>query len=236
MHILVTRPGQQSKSTLKALEKLGHSGAIQPLLEISQLANPIPTGPFGGLIITSSNALPPLSSHAAGHHLEHLHVLTTGKASADATQRHGFASVDHMSGSALDLVEHVPAWMQKHAIKGKLLYPCAETTAHDLKALLKIKNIDCESWPVYRAQPVGQLSSAIKQELVNEKFDGVLLYSQRTAHTFVQLMRHNNIAMKGLRAYAMSRDIINVLPKDLQSDARYPTKPRESDLLNLIGP
>jgi uroporphyrinogen-III synthase len=235
VHILVTRPQHQANSTAEALKQIGHSSLVEPMLEIQLLETRMPAGPFSGMILTSSNSASGLEKLDPERKLAHLPVLTTGKASAEATRHRGFANVDHVSGSALDLVDHIPDWIQQKALEGKLLYPCAETTAHDLSALLAHKHISCHSWPIYRMIPANNFSTAARQALTSKKIDGILLYSKRTAHTFVQLMQQNEISMKGLHAYVMSHDIYNSLPEDLQTHAHYPSKPSETDLLNLIA-
>ena len=206
------------------------------MLNISDLPTSMPNGPFDGVILTSANAVTSLADRTELKQLQNLPVLTTGKATTKAASAAGFSNIESNPGSALDLVDHLPEWMNRHGLEGHLLYPCAETTAHDLPAILERQRITCQAWPVYRAQPATDFTEKTKQGLRNGKFDAILLYSKRTAHTFVQLMQQNKFAMEGLRTYVMSKDIYEALPKELQDHAQYPDSPVEADLLNLIGP
>lgn len=236
MRILVTRPLNQAHATAAKIESRGHIVVIEPLLEVAQLSSPIPDGSFGGIILTSANALPSLAELDVLDQLLPLPVLTTGKATSKAALDTGFTKVGHHTGSAIELIGHLPQWMNQHQVSGRLLYPCAQKTAHDLESLLAEKQICCVQWPVYRTQPTDQFSQSTLQGLRSNDFDAVLLYSKRTAHTFVQLMRQNNIAMEGLHTYVMSQDIYEALPKELQEHAQYPDNPVETDLLNLFEP
>ena len=236
MHILVTRPIHQANATAEVLKARGHVPTIEPMLVVERLATPMPEGPFSGVILTSANALPMLTSSAEARGTLSLPVLTTGKATAQAARDAGFESVTAHPGSALDLVAHLPTWMEQNGLNGSLLYPCAETTAHNLNEVLAERGISCLHWPVYRTDAAKDFSRTAKQGLQNSHFDAVLLYSRRTAHTFVQLMRNNNLAMEGLRTYVMSKDIYEALPKELQTHAQYPNRPAEADLLHLIAP
>ena len=236
MHLLVTRPRHQAQSTAATLEARGHTVSIEPMLNVNPLATPMPDGNFDGVILTSANALPSLANQPKLEELLSLPVLTTGKATKSAALEHGFSNVEQNTGSALDLVAQVPDWMARHDVGNRILYPCAESTAHDLNALLAGQGVSCIHWPVYRTEPAHALSEATQRALQNNKIDAVLLYSKRTAHTFVQLMQQNNLAMEGLHAYVMSQDIYDALPKELQDHAQYPDKPVEADLMNLIGP
>lgn len=236
MQVLVTRPLEQARATASVLESGGHSVTIEPMLEVQYLPTPLPAGSFSGMILTSANALPVIARLAEPQQLLLLPVITTGKATATAALNHGFVQVDHQPGSALDLIAQLPTWMERRGISDDLLYPCAETTAHDLSDLLAKQGIRCWNWPVYRTEAARDFTAGTKRGLHNRKFDAVLLYSKRTAHTFVQLMQQNNIAMEGLRTYVMSQEIYNALPKELQDHAQYPDIPVETELLNLIEP
>ena len=232
MKILVTRPLHQAEAAAKALTGRGHSCVLQPLLDIQALNKPVPRELFNGIVLTSSNAVPALNDLGT---MSQVPILTTGRASALVVERDGYANVNYVEGSALDLVAHVPMWMSQHKLNDNLLYPCAESPAHNLTELLAAHNINCVQWPVYRAVPSSRFTPQTKRALQDQKIDAVLLYSKRIAHTFVQLMRQDEIPMNSLRAYVMSSDIFNALPEELQNRAHYPTKPIEDDLLNLIG-
>jgi len=237
MHILITRPEGQAKKTGNALAQLGHSSANEPLLQIEPTLTPLPQGHHDALIVTSLNALAALDEAWPSQNRDEVPLLATGSTTARATKELGFSKSQHVSGSALDLIAKVPDWMEQNNLEAssQLLYPGAETAAHDVAKLLSDLAINCHRWIVYRALPANQFSPRVKNALRHGDFDAVLLYSKRTAHTFVQLMRQNEISMVGLRAYVLSSEILDSLPEELKSNARCASQPSENELLGLIG-
>ncbi|MEP1207081.1 MAG: uroporphyrinogen-III synthase [Rhizobiaceae bacterium] len=240
MHILITRPEMQAKKTAESLQRRGHSFTIEPLLEINPIRSPMPPGQFDALIVTSINALPTLDSNWPKDNRATVPLLATGAATANAARKLGFKNSQHVPGtvaaSSVDLTEAVPAWMTQNNLSDSahLLYPSAETVAHDVVELLANKAISCHRWTVYRASPATQFTDPTKTALNRGEIDAVLLYSKRTAHTFVQLMRKAEIPMNGLRAYVLSLDILETLPKEMKSHARSANQPDEDSLLDLI--
>ncbi len=237
MRILITRPEVQADRTAKALAELGHSYVIEPLLLIESIETPVPAGNFDGLVLTSTNALPTLNATWPQEDRAEIPLMTTGAATAQAAKNLGFVKSQHVAGSALDLIDEIPNWMAQNGLPtdARLLYPCAETVAHDISHHLSKNNIQCDRWIVYRSSPAAQFSLSTQNALKRGEIDGVLLYSKRTAHTFVQLMQQHKIPMSGLRIYVLSREILQSLPDTLKNLARSAEQPEESELLRQIG-
>ena len=240
MHILITRPKTQANKTATALQQRGHGFTIEPMLQINSIPSPLPTGRFDALIVTSINALPTLDINWPKHGRATVPVLATGAATASAARKMGFKNSqqvpDTTAASSIDLIEAVPDWLRQNNLtdSAHLLYPSAETVARDVVALLANKAISCHQWAVYRAVPAARFTDPTKTALNRGEIDAVLLYSKRTAHTFVQLMREAEISMTGLRAYVLSHDILESLPQEMKALAHSANQPDEDSLLDLI--
>lgn len=236
LHVLVTRSEKQALATAEALDALGHTSLIESLLQVQPTFTSPPSGSFDGMLVTSANALPAMQEFWDSDRLKSLPLLATGAATAAAARAAGFEKVLHVDGSALDLVAQVPDWMETMSLpqSARLLYPCAEQIAHDLTTLLTEKRLNCRSWPVYRTLPRECFSQTAADQLQADLIDCVLLYSRRTAQTFVRLMNECELPMKKLLILALSRDIVDSLPDELRPTARFPDRPRESDLLALL--
>ncbi|MGI9364874.1 MAG: uroporphyrinogen-III synthase [Rhizobiaceae bacterium] len=237
MHFLVTRPSQQAAKTVRLLNKIGHSAMVESLLDIELISTRLPAGKYAGLIITSSNGAAGLELNWPKDLNKKIPVLATGEATARAVRDAGFADVDHCSGAALDVVAQVPDWMSSKNLSGKdrLLYPCAQVHAHDIVGLLLDRAIQCDPWPVYRSIAKSVFSLDCQVALKNGEISTVLLYSKRTAHTFVELMRKHKLSMNDMHAYVLSRDIFETLPKELQVRTKYPDQPDETSLMKLLA-
>lgn len=237
MRLLVTRPSTQAEATVQALRKLGHDCRVEPLLTVEFLNTDDPIRPVDGLLVTSVNVLAFLQQHFVAAQRGSVPVLATGKTTAEQLRAAGFALAEHVNGSALDLVEEVPHWLKRHGLSGdsQLLYPSAQTVAHDVPHLLNKLHINCRRVAVYRTVAANRLSADTLKALKRGEIDAVLLYSGRTAQTFVELMRQNKVPMNGLKALVLSRAIYEGLPMELKLNAEFPSAPNEAALLQLIG-
>ena len=220
-----------------SLEILGHSCTIEPLLIVEQVERIERLKTFSGVLLTSSNAIAPLKSLYSKYEREILPVLTTGSATAEQARNAGFCNIEHVQGSALDLVKVVPQWMRKNKIAQdeSLFYPSAERTAHNIPALLEAHKINCRGLPVYRTVPRTEFSKETKRLLQNEELDAVLLYSSRTAQTFTKLLHDNNLSLPTIKIFALSKEIAHFLLGQFSDRVYYPTKPAEDDLLALLN-
>ncbi len=227
----------QSKKTAKLLMELGHTCTIEPLLKVEAIQNSNFQMPCSGILLTSSNAIPATRDHYSKSEREKIPVLTTGKSTAAAAEKAGFARVDYIQGSALDLVEKTPQWVDANQLNGDLplLYPCAEQTAHDIPALLARKNIHCTAQPVYRTVPRDRFTDKTELHLEKGGIDAVMLYSKKTADAFCKLVNQAGYVLPDITFYLLSKEIAQSLPKGLGRKMIYPIKPEENDLLALIN-
>jgi len=236
MHILITRPKLQANKTALALQSKGHTCDIEPLLTIEHIQTSQLKGDFKGLIITSSNVTSALSQLAAIDDLKPLPVLSTGKTTQDTLHEAGFENVENVQGSALTIADNAKDWMKRQGLKenDRILYPCAEVIAHDLSVEFRKRGLVCVKWPVYRSVPSIVLSDHVRDSLSNNEYDAVLLYSKRTAETFVSLLNQMASPPDALFVYALSKDIVAGLTFESQLTVNCPKLPSEDALLALL--
>ena len=240
MHLLVTRPNEQARQTAHRLQQEGHTVTIEPLLEIfSKVEEPIPSAsanPFSAIIVTSANASEGLDVLWPLHERELVPVITTGEATKNVLISLGFKKCVSVNGSALKLLDAVPQWMAEEnlSIDDTIFYPCAYQMAHDLEKELKIMGIHCVSRPIYRARPQTKFSNNVVTMLMENRVDGVLLYSARTAETFVSLMDKYQLPLDQLNTYVLSEQIFDSLPGLMKNNCQYPREPSEAALFRLL--
>lgn len=239
MHLLVTRPAHQAQKTGLALADMGHSSTHQPMLTVERLDTPLPVviDSIRAVILTSTNAVQAITELWSTPSRSEIPVLTTGQETRRSAIDAGFTNAQSANGSALDLATQFPDWAKQQGLSptDTVLYPCAEETAHDLQSLLK-KFADCIAWPVYRTVQIDTLSDDVASQLKNGQIDGVLLYSARTAQSFVSSLKRASIDGSAVRTYVLSKDIFNTLPEDMRSKSKYPERPEERLLLDLLDP
>ncbi|MEL6734493.1 MAG: uroporphyrinogen-III synthase [Pseudomonadota bacterium] len=249
MKVLVTRPLQQANKTAERLWAAGYEPVVHPLLSVVMLKTPQPTGDlvgdlvadWGGLIVTSANAVPSLMASDRLSSLKFLPVLATGSVTALALKEAGFGDVDHVDGSALDIAERLADWTSNKGIDDKpVLYASAAAVAHDLTALGREQGVAVVSWPVYETRAALRFEDDVKALLLNGEIAAVLLYSPRTAACFSELYRHLHVEMAAQRTLrppiclVLSEAVRAALSTDLQKVSRVARKPTEAALFEIL--
>lgn len=236
MRILLTRPLHQSARSADRLRNLGHEVLIEPLLQIHQLDTQLPAGRFDGIILTSSNAVPPLDRHWPRSDRDNVPVLATGESTRKTAAAIGFSNTTSVGGSARTIITELPGWLKQQGLTSgpDLLYPGAETLSVDLTTELSRSGVTCCNWPVYRSIPVKQLSPALVQAFQQGKIGLTLLYSARTASAFARLVSHHNISLDTIATAALSEQVKIALPRSMSAGCRVARNPDENSLFDLI--
>jgi len=243
--VLVTRPLLQAEKTADRLRAEGHTPIIQPLLHVVPLNTPPPVVQPGGLVVTSANVIEPLRLSGALTDLLDVPVLTTGSATAEALQRAGFTDVDHVDGSALDIVADLPRWtgdkFGKLAAKSSpLVYAAAKDVAHDLSELGDQLGLTVVTWPVYETETADAFLPEVEALLIAGEIDAILLYSPRTAACFQRL--HDDLpdqervqgSLGALSCVVLSDAIKGMLKAPLRERSMVAAKPTEAALFDLL--
>ena len=178
VRLLVTRPEPDASETAARLRALDIEAAVSPLLVARTLTTTLPSATgFAALAITSANALRALHDRGEIPRLHGLPVYTVGDKSAAVARQYGFPEVISAGGDARDLV----ALLANAGIDGPVLYPTARHQAADLAKALAPHGVMVITTAIYEMDPAPRLDADLDQ------FDGVLLYSRRTAETFARL-------------------------------------------------
>lgn len=182
--MLVTRPEPDASETAARLGALGIEGMPCPLLVHETLPASLPEpGGFAAMALTSTNALRALRERGLLERYLKLPVYAVGSRTAAAAKALGFRSVTHADGgfSALaELLAHTP-------LKGPIFYPAARELAGDLAKSLAPFGRMVITAEVYAMNPVEALPLTAAGGFATGSISAVLLYSKRTAETFVRL-------------------------------------------------
>ena len=240
MRLLVTRPAPDGSRTAAALRARGHDVMLAPLLTIEPEAEAdLGTGPWGGVLITSANAVRALAAHPRKDELLGLPLLAVGRRSAEAARATGFAEVVSADGDAADLARLVAArdrTPQAPAhVRLPLLWLAGEDRAGDLDGQLATQGIAVRTVVLYRAVIATALPSDVKDALAAGNIDGVLHYSRRSADAFVALALAALIDIKKLttKHYCVSSQAAAPL-REAGAAALAAAAPDEAELFGLI--
>jgi len=233
MRFLVTRPQPECARTAERLGAAGHVADEAPVLECVQ----DPPARFdlsdvAALAISSRRAVAVLAGHGQGEELRRLPVFTVGGATAEAARQAGFGAVFSADGDIAALAGLILQNRQDIA-PGRVLYPAAADRAGDLVGLLAGGNLSCQAVDVYRMQPANRLTEQALQGLKGNAYDGVLIYSRRTAEAFRALIEaaFPGRNFRQLPVYALSEQAGAPLSETM--DVRVAPAPNENALLDL---
>jgi uroporphyrinogen-III synthase len=146
------------------------------------------------ILLTSANAVP-----ALGETARRLPVFAVGAATAAAARRAGCATVISADGGGEDLARLVAR--RCHPDGGALLHLSGQEVSAEPAGSLAAAGFALRRQAVYRTEPARELTPGTISALRRGEIDAVLLFSPRTARTFVALIgRHGLEASLGATA------------------------------------
>ena len=189
LHLLLTRPEEDSLPLAELLEQEGHRVRIAPLLEIHHLDDAeVDLDGLQAVLLTSANGARAL---AARPERPAVPVLCVGGATAEAAREAGFIDVESADGDVEALVRLVKDRLDPDA--GALLHVGAAEVAGDLTGRLAAAGYDVRRAILYEAIETDRLPGPAAEAL-DEGLDAVLLFSPRSARTFVRLVQEAGLA------------------------------------------
>ncbi|WP_269585258.1 uroporphyrinogen-III synthase [Roseibium sp. Sym1] len=233
MRFLVTRPQPECRRTAERLRALGHAAEEVPLLTCTEYPpDRFDLSNVSALAISSRRAVAVLAGHGQLADLQKLPVFTVGRATAEAARKAGFAEVVSADGDLAALAELILA--RRDGLEpGSVLYPAAEDRAGELDEVLAGGKMSCRTVAVYRMVPVETVPQELIEALSGEAYDGVLIYSKRTAEALRSLLRAGVPGDKFSRmpVYALSKQAGEPLSEAMR--VKVASAPNENALLEL---
>ncbi|MGB3025943.1 uroporphyrinogen-III synthase [Paradevosia shaoguanensis] len=184
--ILVTRPEPDLGHSTVRLRALNLDAVKLPLMRRVTLFHDLPPAEgFGGIAISSANALRALDERGAVRAYENLPVFAVGDGSAREAQFLGFTDVRSANGSFEDLVTLIA----ESRPTAPIFYPSGSRLSGDLNAALGAHGVGVTRVPVYEMEEAEEVPSAIIEQIRDGLIDAGLFYSRRTAAIFADLTR-----------------------------------------------
>jgi uroporphyrinogen-III synthase len=182
---LITRPDDDAEPLAAALIARGIAVAREPLIAIKPIANAsLDLEGVQALLFTSANGVRAFAGLSPRREIA---VFAVGDATARAARSAGFDKIESASGTVEDLARLVAARLDPK--NGALFHAAGSAVAGDLAGLLGQKGFDLRRAMLYEAETAAALSEETKARLERGEIGLVLLFSPRTAETFVKLVR-----------------------------------------------
>jgi len=212
--VVITRPDVEARDYAIELGADGYETYIEPMLNIRSRDFTAPDlSQFDGVLITSANAV----EHyvRGGGDVFDIPVYCVGKHSATAARDAGFVHVASMSGTGVDLLNHVLSMAD--VAQKRFLHICGVHVAFPLMDRLLEVSALSQSLVVYESVKTRSFSDGFLKVLQSGDIAAVTFFSKRTAEAFVGAVRESDSEsyLKGIKALSISEAVVEcvrVLP------------------------
>ena len=186
MHILLTRPLEDSHEMILKFQTLGHEVSHMPLINIeSKNYEQLNFEDFRGIIFTSSNAIKFLDIKSID---KKIICFCVGSATEKKARSCGFQNVLSADGNVNNLKELI--LQNYNSSNGKLLYVSGEIISNDLDQQLISEGYNVKRIVNYSAKPVEKFNEVFIEKLKLKMPEIVYVYSQNSAISFLNLIKN----------------------------------------------
>ena len=189
MHILLTRPLEDSQELILRFKSLGHQVSHLPVMNIEKKDyENINLNEFKGIIFTSANAIKNLDVSKIN---KNIFCFCVGEATEKIVKEKGFQNIFTASGNVANLKEII---LQNFDQKiGNLVYVSGEIISYDLDLELKKEGYTIKRIITYKVNPNQILSDEFIKELKSSIPEIVFIYSENSARSYLNLLKKYNL-------------------------------------------
>ena len=185
MHILLTRPLEDSNELIIKFKNLGHLVSHMPVIQIEKSNYKIKDySHFKGIIFTSSNAIKFLDTKDIP---KNILCFCVGDATEQKARSIGFLNVISASGNVEALKELIFRLHEKN--NGKLIYLSSEFITLDLDKILIANGYKIDRVVNYTTAAVEYIDENIVNQLKNNPADIMYVYSEKSAINLKNLIK-----------------------------------------------
>ena len=189
MHILLTRPLEDSKELLLRFKLLGHQVSHLPVINIEKKDyENINLNEFKGIIFTSANAIKNLDVSKIN---KNIFCFCVGEATEKIVKEKGFQNIFTASGNVTNLKEIILQNFDKKI--GNLVYVSGELISYDLDLELKKEGYTIKRIITYKVNSNQILSDEFIKDLKSSIPEIVFIYSENSARSYLNLLKKYNL-------------------------------------------
>ena len=186
MHILLTRPLEDSREMILKFQSLGHKVSHLPLINIeSKNYETIDFSDFNGIIFTSANAIKFLNLKLINKKIS---CFCVGNATERKAKSTGFQNIFCADGNVNNLKELI--LQNFNSSDGKLLYVSGEIISNKLDQQLISEGYYIKRIINYTANPVEKFNDKFIEKLKLKMPEIVYIYSENSAISFLNLIKN----------------------------------------------
>ena len=184
MHIVITRPKEDSLQLIERLIKLGHTVTHLPVIKVERLeTKKINFQNYKAVIFTSANAVKFLNIDTFDSKIK---CYCVGKTTESAARRMGFVNTYSSEGTVDSLIELIIRTSETKS--GKLLYLSSEFISKDLDIDLINAGFSVERILNYTTSPVEEIDAKTLNFLKQKTPEVIFIYSSKSAKNLFNLI------------------------------------------------
>ena len=185
MHILLTRPLEDSANLLIKFKDLGHVVSHLPVIKIRKMEYKEPNfNNYSAIIFTSSNAIKNLNKDSINKTIK---CFCVGSVTEKFARSLGFQNVIAADGNVRVLKELI---LQNHDKKdGKILYISGEFISFNLDKELTNEGYDISRIINYTVDHIDEFQNNVIEELKKNIPDIVYVYSENSAKSLLNIIK-----------------------------------------------
>ena len=185
MHVLLTRPLEDSIDLIKRFKEKGFTVSHLPLIKINKINYPkLNNSEYKIIVFTSSNAIRNLDTKDFN---KKSLCFCVGDATEKTAKQKGFHNTFSAGGNVKNLQELILRNLEKKT--EKILYISGELVSYDLDKDLTKEGLNVQRLINYSVSHIENLSSDFLNELKKKIPDIVYIYSQNSAVSFLNLIK-----------------------------------------------
>ena len=185
MHIIITRPIDDSLEIISKFKTLGHKVTHLPLLDINKISHEIVNFKnYKAIIFTSTNAIKFLDTKDIPKSIS---CFCVGGATERKARSVGFLNAISSEGNVEALKELIFRTHEKN--DGKLVYFSSEFITMDLDKILIANGYKVDRVINYTTTPIEYINENIINQLKNSPADIMYVYSEKSAINLKNLIK-----------------------------------------------
>tara|TARA_B100000029_G_scaffold381929_1_gene377109 strand:- start:114 stop:815 length:702 start_codon:yes stop_codon:yes gene_type:complete len=228
MHIIITRPKEDSFHLIEKLIKLGHTVTHLPVIKIEKLkTKKINLSNYQAVIFTSANAIRFMNIEKFNSKIK---CFCVGKTTEFFAKQAGFINTYSSEGTVNSLIELVIRTLDSKS--EKLLYLSSEFISKDLD-----QDLICAGYPVerisnYTSKPIEEIDKNILDFLKKKSPDVIFVYSSKSAKNLFNLINKYSLLNVVTQSNLMciSEKVLSVL-KQIKWKKAFVFSPGEEEFL-----
>ena len=184
MHIIITRPIEDSLFLIERLKKQGHMVTHLPIIKIQELkTEKINFQNYKAVIFTSSNSIKFLNINKFDSKIK---CYCVGKMTELRARKAGFINIHSSEGTVDSLIELIIRTFENKS--GKLLYLSSEFISKDLDVDLTNAGYTVDRVSNYTTLPIEEIDKTTLDFLKKKKPDAIFVYSSKSAKNLFNLI------------------------------------------------